>query len=73
MNYCGNEKLAPMVQEISWSKNIILMERCKDDLEREFYIKTIKKYDWTKDVLVNNLENKAYQKYLMNQTNFDEI
>jgi len=39
------------VREISWTKNIIIMEKCKDDLEREFYIKTTKKYGWTKDVL----------------------
>lgn len=71
-NYFENEKLAPLVREISWTKNIIVMERCKDELEREFYIKMIKKYGWTKDVLANNLENKAYQKYLLNQTNFDE-
>jgi predicted nuclease of restriction endonuclease-like (RecB) superfamily len=27
---------------------------------------------WTKNVKINNLENKAYEKYLLNQTNFDE-
>ena len=51
INYCDNKKLAPLVREISWTKNIIIMEKCKDDLEREFYIKTTKKYGWTKDVL----------------------
>ena len=71
INYCENEKLAPLVREISWTKNVIIMEKCKDDLEREFYIKTTKKYGWTKDVLTNNLDNKAYHKYLTNQTNFD--
>ena len=72
-NYCENEKLAPLVREISWSKNIIIMERCKDDLEREFYLKMVRKFGWTKDVLTNNLENKAYEKYLLNQTNFYEV
>ncbi len=27
-----NEKLAPMVREISWAKNLIIMSRCKEDL-----------------------------------------
>lgn len=31
-----------------------------------------KKYGWTKDVLINHIENKTYEKYLLNQTNFDE-
>ena len=47
------------------------MEKCKDPLEREFYIKATKKYGWTKDVLINQIENKTYEKYLLNQTNFD--
>jgi predicted nuclease of restriction endonuclease-like (RecB) superfamily len=70
--YSENKKLQPLVAEISWTKNIIIMEHCKDDLEREFYIKTVRKFGWTKNVLINNLENKAYHKYLLNQTNFDE-
>ena len=60
------------MREISWTKNIVIMEKCKDSLEREFYIKMTKKYGWTKDVLINNVENKIYEKYLLNQTNFDK-
>ena len=39
LTYRENEKLAPLVREISWTKNIVIMEKCKNDLEREFYIK----------------------------------
>ena len=49
-----------------------IMEKCKDQLEREFYIKMTKKYGWTKEVLINHIENRTYEKYLLNQTNFDE-
>ena len=72
VTYSNAENLAPLVREISWSKNITIMEKCKDQLEREFYIKMTKKYGWTKDVLINHIENKSYEKYLINQTNFDE-
>ena len=48
------------------------MEKCKNQFERVFYIKMTKKYSWTKDVLINHIENKSYEKYLINQTNFDE-
>lgn len=37
--YRENEKLQPLVAEISWSKNLVIMEKCKDELEREFYIR----------------------------------
>ena len=30
------------------------------------------KYGWSKDVLINHIENKSYEEYLINQTNFDE-
>ena len=70
--YSNNQKLAPLVREISWVKNIIIMEKCKDDSEREFYIRITKKLGWTKDVLINQIENKSYEKYLSNQTNFDK-
>jgi predicted nuclease of restriction endonuclease-like (RecB) superfamily len=36
--YKDNTKLQPLVAEISWSHNLVIMEKCKDDLEREFYI-----------------------------------
>ena len=72
VEYSQNTKLPPLVAEISWTKNIVIMEKCKNDLEREFYIKMTRKYGWTKDVLINHIANKSYEKYLLNQTNFDE-
>lgn len=72
VEYKDNEFLPPLVAEISWSKNIVIMEKCKEPFEREFYIKMTKKYGWTKDVLINHIENRSYEKYLLNQTNFDE-
>lgn len=71
-HYKDNIKLQPMVGEISWAKNVAIMSKCKDDLEREFYLKMTKKYGWTKDVLIHQIENKSYEKYLLNQTNFDQ-
>ena len=58
VEYKDNEILPPLVAEFSWSKNVAIMEKCKDQLEREFYIKMTKKYGWTKDVLINHIENK---------------
>ena len=72
LNYNNNAKLQPLVGEISWAKNLVIMSKCKDDLEREFYLKMTKKFGWTKDVLIHQIENKSYEKYLLNQTNFDK-
>lgn len=71
LTYRDSEKLAPLVREISWSNNIIIMEKCKDDLQREFYIQMVKRHGWTKRILTNFIEAQTYEKYLLNQTNFD--
>ena len=71
LSYRGSEKLAPLVREISWSNNVVIMEKCKDDLQREFYIQMTKRYGWTKRILTNFIEAQTYEKYLLNQTNFD--
>lgn len=47
------------------------MEKCKDDLQREFYIQMAKRYGWTKRILSNFIESQTYEKYLLNQTNFE--
>ena len=72
LEYKNETKLQPLVAEISWSHNVILMEKCKDLLEREFYVRMTKKYGWTKNVLIHQIEGQSYEKYLLNQTNFDE-
>ena len=35
LEYHGDPKLQPLVGEISWTKNLVIMARCKDPLERE--------------------------------------
>lgn len=70
--YERSEKLAPLVREIGWSHNLVIIEKCKDDLEREFYIRMTRRYGWTKSVLIHQIENQSYEKTLLNQTNFAE-
>jgi predicted nuclease of restriction endonuclease-like (RecB) superfamily len=71
LTYHGNEKLTPLVAEIGWTHNLVILAKCKDDLQREFYIRMTQKFGWTKNVLIHQIENKTYEKTLLNQTNFD--
>ncbi len=70
--YVSSEKLAPLVQESAWSHNIVILERCKPPLEREFYIRMTRKFGWSKNVLVHQIDNQSYEKSLLGQTNFDQ-
>jgi len=69
--YTDKPKLQPLVAEISWAKNLVIMARCKDDLEREFYLRATARFGWTKNVLQHQLDSHSYQQYLNGQTNFD--
>jgi predicted nuclease of restriction endonuclease-like (RecB) superfamily len=64
IHYQYNTKLAPLVQEISWSHNIIILERCKDDLKREYYVQMIRKNAWSKSVLIHQILGKSYKNLL---------
>lgn len=70
--YVNKEKLAPLVREIGWTHNLVIMEKCRDDLEREFYLRMTRKFGWTKNVLIHQIENQTYEKTLLNQTNFEQ-
>lgn len=69
--YQSNEILQPLVGEISWSKHIVILTKCKETQQRQFYILATQKYGWTKDVLINKIEAKTYENYLLGQSNFD--
>lgn len=72
LTYWKNQKLTPLVAEIGWTHNLMIMERCEDDLEREFYIRMTRKYGWSRITLTAQIENQTYEKTMMNQTNFDK-
>ena len=70
--YHEDANLQPLVGEISWAKHLVIMTKCKDSLERQFYILATKKFGWTKNVLIHQIGQKSYEKYLIGQTNFDK-
>jgi predicted nuclease of restriction endonuclease-like (RecB) superfamily len=69
--YVDKPNLQSLIGEISWTKNLVIFGRCKDDLERESYLRATARYGWTASVLKHQLDNKTYERYLLNQTNFD--
>jgi len=72
IEYSDNQKLQSMIAEIGWTHNITIFQKCKDNLERQFYILATKKFGWTYRVLEHQIDNNSYEKYLLTQTNFDK-
>jgi predicted nuclease of restriction endonuclease-like (RecB) superfamily len=64
--------LQPLVGEIGWSHNLVIIGRCKDPLEREFYLRMTRKFGWSKNVFIHQIDNQTYEKSLLGQTNFDK-
>jgi len=71
LSYGQSEKLQTLSAQISWSHNVAILEKSKDALEREFYIRMSRKYNWSYRALLNHIENQIYEKTLLGQTNFD--
>lgn len=72
LSYKEQPSVQPLTSQISWSHNLILLEKCKDNLEREFYIKMTLKYKWSKRSLASFISSKTYEKTLLSQSNFKE-
>ncbi len=70
--YSAAPKLQPLVGEIGWAHNLLIMARCKDAQEREFYLRMTRKFGWSKNVLAHQIDNQSYEKSLLGQTNFDQ-
>jgi predicted nuclease of restriction endonuclease-like (RecB) superfamily len=67
-----SEILPPLVAEIGWTHNYLIIEKCKDPNERLFYIHQTKRYGWTKNVLIHQIENQSFQKTILSQQNFEQ-
>ena len=71
--YKENKKLALMVFEISWSNNLVVLEKCKNFLQAEFYIKKCMFIGWSKYDLQRNISEKLFKNSLLAQNNFDKL
>lgn len=72
LSYVDNEKVTTLLSQISWSHNIAILSKCKDKLERTFYIKMSIKQGWSFRQLLQNIDNQTYEKTLLGQTNFSK-
>jgi len=73
--YKDNEKLAPSVQQISWSHNVVIMEKLskENQVVKQFYIAMSKHYGWTRNLLDHHIDKRLHEKYAMNQSNLKAL
>ncbi|MBF6612285.1 MAG: DUF1016 family protein [Chloroflexi bacterium] len=68
--YGGSANLSALLREISWTHHLEILG-CKSSEEREFYLKMTRKHGWSYRVLSHHIDSKAYERWLLGQTNFD--
>lgn len=71
--YHSVEFLQPLVGEISWTKHVTILNKCKNNQERQFYILATRKFGWTKNILIHQIENKTFERQMLGQTNFKDV
>lgn len=65
--YAGNEKVSPLVTQLSWTNHLLIMSGSKSDEEREFYIRLAIKERYSKRQLERQMDSGYYERYMLSQ------
>jgi predicted nuclease of restriction endonuclease-like (RecB) superfamily len=63
--YRVQPKLAPLVRELSWTHNLLIMSRSKRDEEREFYLRVCVRERWSKRELERQLAGALFERTIL--------
>lgn len=63
--YNGNEKLSPLVREISWTNNVLIMMAAKTDEERDFYLTLSVKNNYSKRELERQIDSALFERTML--------
>jgi predicted nuclease of restriction endonuclease-like (RecB) superfamily len=74
IEYKDKPKVQPLVAQIPWSHNLILLDKTKSDYEKEYYCRMVLKYSWSKRILAHQIESKSFERFLTDKKshNFDK-
>lgn len=68
--YTENEILQPLVAEIGWTQNCLILEKCKDKLKIEYYLRKTKEMGWSKADLIDKINKNHFENQALAQNNF---
>ena len=69
--YRDNEKLTPLVAEIGWVQNCLIIENCKNDIQKEYYLHKTKQMGWSKADLIDKIKKNHFENQSLAQNNFE--
>lgn len=65
--YCDNEIVSPLVTQLSWTNNLLILSSTKTMEEKEFYIRLAIKENYSKRELERQIESGYYERYMLSQ------
>jgi predicted nuclease of restriction endonuclease-like (RecB) superfamily len=63
--YKNAPKLRRLVAEIPWGQNLLILARAKGPAERGYYLRATAEMAWTRDVLLNQMKARAYERHIL--------
>ncbi len=63
--YCNDEKLSPLVRELSWTNNLLIISKTKDESEKEFYLKLCIRENYSKRELDRQIESGYFERVML--------
>ena len=66
--YKENEKLSPLVREITWSNNLLIMAGCKTDEAKEFYLRLCISNGYGKRELERQIDSMLFERTMISTT-----
>ena len=71
--YHNNPKLTPLVSQISWTNNLIVLSGNKSDEEKEFYLNETIKNNYSKRELERQIASSIYERTLLGDKKLSSI
>lgn len=65
--YQKYKKLQPLAAEISWTNNVIVLDKAKTIEEKEFYIKMCLKEHWSKRELMRQIDSAYFERFMLSK------
>ena len=71
--YSQNEKLSPLVREITWSNNLLIMSGCKTDEAKEFYMRLCIANGYGKRELERQIDSMLYERTMISAAKHQDL
>jgi predicted nuclease of restriction endonuclease-like (RecB) superfamily len=71
--YAGDEKLAAVLRELSWSKHLLLLAQCKTIEEKQFYLNNAVLSKWSHRELSRQIQSGAFERTMLAEQKLSSV